>query len=82
MTEDQQTLYDKVREMFHDENLNGINLSKSIAVMFPRAEDGVEEDTITTVLNDFVAPCLDARAELGIKIMDIFYQLENGEELE
>lgn len=76
LTKDQQQLYSQIKEMFHDENLNSTNLAKMIPLLFPRGITVEEEDVLTEFLNDSMIPVLEAKAELGVRIMDIFYQFE------
>ena len=76
MTEDQQKLYDQIRSMFHDERLQCSNLARMIPLLFPKTED----EEVTAEIMDSLIPILEARAELGTRVMDIFYDLEGGEE--
>lgn len=72
MTKDQRKLYDSIRNMFHDEKHDCTNLAKMIPVLFPEGEG---DDITTEILNSLVS-ILEARAELGARIMDIIYDLE------
>ncbi len=72
MNEDQRKLYDNIRNMFHDEKHDCTNLAKMIPVLFPKT-DG---EDITTEILDSLVPILEARAELGVRVMEIFYDLE------
>jgi len=71
MNEYQQKCYDEIKAMFHDEQHDCTNLSKMIEIMFPE-----DDNDLTTFLRECVAPCLDARADLGQRIMQLFYDWE------
>ena len=75
MNEDQQKLYNSVRSLFHNEYLDCTNLAGIIKAMFPENE----EDHTSVVLRSLI-PILQARAVLGTRVMDIFYELERKDE--